>query len=165
MTKKSELRAEIAELKERNTILEQWRESWLSSYDTAGQANLQISHDAVTTLMQKLGVDNMTMAIYRIEALLKNEHADKAILALNQAKATAEGAVRIHQLAIRQLEFQRDSAQKSAHDTGFELDNAKARCGELEELLRELLSGMKGGATRSREELVTAINVMLGEDL
>lgn len=171
MTKKLELREQIAELQRQNEALvttndtlESWRASWLNGYSSTDQVKLQTTHNAFTELLQKLGVDNMTMAVYRIEALLKNEHADKAILAVTQGKAAAEQSVRVHQLAIRQLEFQRDSAQKREFDTGFDLGNTKARCGELEELLRELLGGMQCRATRSTEELIKVITLVLGDE-
>lgn len=171
MTKKSELREEIEFLQRRvanldstNQTLEAWRASWIAEFDDS-KGSLQSIHGAWTQLLQMLGAEHQTDAVMKLRDLIGEAAASPTRLELTQRATTAEGAVRIHQLAIRQLEFQRDSAQKSAYDAGFEIDNIKARCGELEELLRELLRGMQGGATRSREELATAINVMLGEDL
>ena len=148
MTSKSELREEIDRLKQQvaelmgtNGTLESWRASWLNGYDAADHVDLQTTHSAFTQLLQHLGAEHMTAAVMRIRELVALEKDSPTRLELMQQKATAEHNVSIHKLAIRQLEFQRDSAQKNDFDTGFELANVKARCEELEELLSEIRQG------------------------
>lgn len=172
MTRKSELREKIDELQgqvnqllETNSTLESWRASWLNGYDSADQVTLQTTHDAVTGLYTYLGVTHMTDAVMRIKELLALEQASPTRLELQQQKATAEGAIRIHQLAIKQLEFQRDSAQKREFDTSFERDNCKARCEELEELLRDAIPAVTSDASQETiAALMVRIDAMIGDD-
>lgn len=172
MTSKAELREEIAAFKLRvetlldeNGILDRWRRNWLQGYSTEDQVSLQTTHGAWSELLRLLEVDNQTMAVYRIEALLKNQDAGKAILAINQAKAQAESDVRIHKLAIRQLEYQRDRAQKEYEAQNFYYVNTKARCEELEELLRDAIPAVKSDASQETiANLMERIEAMLGDD-
>ena len=172
MTSKAELREEIAAFKLRvetlldeNGILDRWRRNWLQGYSTEDQVSLQTTHGAWSELLRLLGVDSQTMAVYRIEALLKNKDADKAILAINQAKAQAESDVRIHKLAIRQLEFQRDRAQKEYEAQNFYYVNTKARCEELEDLLRDMIPGLAEDlGDTSRRQMLERVIAMLGDD-
>lgn len=172
MTSKAELREKILELQTQiinlmntNETLETWRASWIAQFDDE-KGSLQSIHNAWTQLLQMLEADHQTMAVQRLEYLLKNKDADKAILAINQAKASADESVRIHKLAIRQLEFQRDSAQKEYENQNFDYANTKARCEELEELLRDmrpvLFEDLGDTARHLMHERVVA---MLGDDL
>jgi len=176
MTSKKELREEIdrlrgniEDLQESNNNHVAWRASWLNGYNEKDQVTLQTTHSAFTQLLALLGVDNQTMAVYRIEALLKNKDADKAMLALRQRVAGAEESVRIHKLAIRQLEHQRDSAQAHSHEVDFEVVNLRARCTELEELLGDVNVAMHEmhGATVNWQfsDLHARVKTMIGDDL
>lgn len=169
MTRKSELRDEIFELQQQvrqlmgtNGTLESWRTAWLANFDNeADKVSLQSVTSAWTQLLEMLGAQHQTEAVMKLRDLIGEANQSPTKLELIQQKATAESNIRIHQLAIRQLEFQRDSAQKTAHDQGFELDNTKARCEELEELLLDIRKARGYGELDLT--ITDRIDAMIGE--
>lgn len=175
MTKKHELREQIERLQqhnealaETNNSLESWRASWLNGYNEREQVTLQTTHDAVTSMFEALGVDNLTVALHRIEALLRNKDAHHAIQAVTQAKARFEDQVRVQGLAIKQVEYQRDSAQKRNEELEFDLANTKARVEELESLMREVDTEMgrfSKYASPKLAQLKTAMARMVGDEV
>lgn len=171
MTRKSELRAEIDDLKRQvaqllgtNGTLESWRASWIAEFDDE-KGSLQSIHSAWTSLLQMLGAEHQTTAMMRIKELLTLEQGTPSRLELIQKAALAESNIRVHQLAIRQLEFQRDSAQAREHETDFKVGNLEARCGELEELLRDSIPAVTSDASQETiAALMVRIKLMIGDE-
>lgn len=85
-------------------------------------------------------------------------------LTLRQKISAAESDVRIHKLAIRQLESQNDGLLRLDDERGFAYQTLQAQVGELKETLAELASGMRGGATRSQAELLAIIDALVRPD-
>jgi len=170
MTRKSELREQIAELQDQvnrltgtNGTLESWRASWIAQFDDH-KGSLQSIHGAWNQLLQLLGAEHQTAAVMRIEALIKLEQDAPTRIEMNQQRASAEESVRIHKLAIRQLESQRDSAQAHAHEVDFKVGNLEARVEELEELLRDCIPAVTSDASQKTiAHLMVRIQAMVGD--